>query len=167
MKWVKFNTSIQTATPVDIYTQHTNNIHGRYETRIVSIYDDLYQIKEKWKTVNTIIKVESESISNNKTTYETRFYISNLNCLGKNNTTAKSFAHIIRSHWKIENSLHYVKDMAFKEDLSRMRTMQIPKIASLLRSMAINILNNNDIHNKSMARKLLAWGAINIFRLQA
>lgn len=108
----------------------------------------------------SIVTVTSEVIIGDKIANETRYYISNLT------QSAKSFSHIIRSHWKIENSLHYVKDVAFLEDFSRMRTEQIPSVASLLRSVAINILNMNEFSNITQARKLLAWGNENIFSLK-
>jgi len=110
--------------------------------------------------VNRVLKVTSKVTSCGKVTNETRYYISDL----KEN--AKTFSHIIRSHWKIENSLHYVKDVAFLEDFNRMRTSQIPTVTSLLRSLAINILNFNKIDNKTQSRKLFAWGVIDLFSLK-
>ena len=47
-----------------------------------------------------------------------------------------------------------------------MRTAQIPEVTSLLRSLAINLLNINKITNKTQARKLFAWGAIDLFSLK-
>jgi len=92
-------------------------------------------------------KVEKNGII----TSNMRYYLSSLT------ENAESFLHIIRSHWSIENSLHYVKDVVFQEDFNRMRMGQIPSVASLLRSFAINILNINDFPNKTQARKMLAW----------
>lgn len=146
--------------PIDSHTSHDCNNHGRYETRIVEVYDDLYLIEDDWSMVKSIITVTSETVIGDKITNETRYYISNLN------QSANNFSHIIRSHWKIENSLHYVKDVAFLEDFSRMRTSQIPSVASLLRSVAINILNINKFSNLTQARKILAWGSYNIFGLK-
>ncbi|HHH54946.1 MAG TPA: transposase family protein, partial [Bacteroidetes bacterium] len=79
---------------------------------------------------------------------------------------AKQFLHIIRSHWRIENSLHYVKDVAFGEDLNRMRTSQTPFVSSLVKSIAINLLNLNNFPNKTLARKLFAWGAVDVLSLR-
>ena len=110
--------------------------------------------------VKCILKVTTKVISYGKVTNEIRYYISDL----KEN--AETFSHVIRNHWKIENSLHYVEDVAFLEDFSRMRTSQIPSVTSLLRSLAINILNLNKIDNKTQARKLFAWGVIDLFSLK-
>ena len=126
------------------------------------IYDDLYMIKDEWDMLNRIIVVDSivKHNTTNKTTKETRYYVSNVI------SNAKEFSYIIRSHWKIENSLHYVKDVAFLEDFSRMRLGQIPEVASLMRSLSINILNINQFDNKTNARKLLAWGSRDVFSLK-
>ncbi len=68
--------------------------------------------------------------------------------------------------WYIENSLQYAKDVAFLEDFNRMRTSQIPAVTSLLRSLAINLLNINNFSNKIQARKMFAWGISDIFNLR-
>ena len=110
--------------------------------------------------VKRILKVTAKVVSYGKVTNEIRYYISDLK------EDAQTFLHIIRSHWKIENSLHYVKDVTFLEDFNRMRTSQIPIVTSLLRSLAINILNLNKISNKTQSRKLFAWGVIDLFSLK-
>ena len=158
MKWSEFNSIVSEA--VDTHTTYDHNTHGRYEQRKVEIFDDLYQIEKEWTMVKRIIKVTAKVISYANVTHETRYYISDL----KEN--AQTFSHIIRSHWKIENSLHYVKDVAFLEDFSRIKTSQIPAVTSLLRSLAINILNFNKIDNKTQSRKLFAWGVIDLFSLK-
>jgi len=145
---------------IDAHITYDHNDHGRYEEREVEVFDDLYQIEKEWTMVKRIFKVTAKVISYGKVTHETRYYISDLK------ETAQTFSHIIRSHWKIENSLHYVKDVAFLEDFSRIRTSQIPAVTSLLRSLAINILNFNKIDNKTQSRKLFAWGVIDLFSLK-
>jgi len=116
-------------------------------------------IEEAWGMVKRILKVTATVVKQEKKTTETRYYISDLK------VDAKEFLHIIRSHWAIENSLHYVKDVAFLEDFNRMRTSQIPTVTSLLRSLAINLLNLNGFTNKTQARKKFAWNIIDIFSL--
>jgi len=116
-------------------------------------------IAREWTMVRRLIKVTAKVVRYGNVSEETRYYISNLT------VTAKEFLHIIRSHWAIENSLHYIKDVAFLEDFNRMRTAQIPVVTSLLRSMAINLLNFNKITNITQARKLFAWGIDKLFSL--
>lgn len=159
LKWIKFNTKV--SKPIDTYSTYDNNTHGRYEERVCQIYDDLYLIQDDWFMVKRIIKVYAIVVKSGKVTKEIRYYISNLE------VDAKCFLHIVRSHWEIENSLHYVKDVAFLEDFNRMRTNQIPRVVSLLRSMAINLLNINNFTNKTQSRKILAWGGIDLFSLKS
>jgi len=137
------------------------NRHGRYEERICEVYDDLYQIKNEWRSVKRVIKITSKTLSYGKCSLEQHYYISSLD------VAAKTFAHIIRSHWKIENSLHYVKDVSFDEDSSRIRTHQAPLILTMLKSLAINIMNINQIPNIKKARKLFGWSPYKLFNLSS
>jgi len=153
-----FNISI--SSPIDSYSTYDNNEHGRHEERTIEVFDDLHIIAKEWTMVRRLLKITSKVVRYGNVSEETRYYISNLT------VTAKEFLHIIRSHWAIENSLHYVKDVAFLEDFNRMRTEQIPVVTSLLRSMAINLLNFNKIPNLTQSRKLFAWGINNLFSLK-
>ncbi len=136
--------------PIDNYSTYDTNDHGRYEERTIEVFDDLHIIAKDWTMVRRLIKVTSKVVRYGNVSEETRYFISNLM------VSAKEFLEIIRSHWAIENSLHYVKDVAFQEDFNRMRTKQIPVVTSLLRSLAINLLNINKISNKTQVRKLFA-----------
>lgn len=159
LEWVAFNTSV--SEPIDTFESYDHNTHGRYEKRVYQVYDDLYQIDKEWKSVNRLIKVTSTMLSYGKFTTQTHYYISSLN------TDAKTFAHAIRSHWKIENALHYVKDVSFDEDRSRIRTAQAPLVATMLRSLAINLMHINQVINLKKARKLFGWNSHKLFSLQS
>lgn len=156
--WIKFNMTI--SNPIDTYSTYDTNDHGRYEERTIEVFNDLHMIAKDWTMVRRLLKITAKVVRYGNVSYETRYYISNLT------VTAKEFLHIIRSHWAIENSLHYIKDVAFLEDFNRMRTDQIPVVTSLLRSLAINLLNINKISNKTQARKLFAWGGIDVLSLK-
>ena len=159
LKWLKFNGSV--SKPIDKYSTYDYNTHGRYEDRSIQIYNDLYQIDKEWSIIKRFAKVTATVIKFGKTTIETRWYISNLE------VDAKTFLHIIRSHWRIENSLHYVKDIAYQEDFDRTRTGQIPYVKTLLRNCAINLQSINNITNKTLSRKLFAWGILDVFSLRS
>ena len=161
LKWVEFNTSVDDAQSIDTHIDYEHNEHGRYEERVCEVYDDLYQIKNDWKSANRIIKITATTLSRGDYSQENHYYISSLK------VDAKTFAHVIRSHWKIENSLHYVKDVSFDEDSSRIRTQQAPLIATMLRSLAINIMNINKIPNIKQARKLFGWSPHRLFSLHS
>jgi len=157
LKWVDYNSSLSGS--IDEFISYDPNTHGRYEERICHVYDDLYQIEDTWKSVKRIIKVTSTTLSHGKCTTEVHCYISSLE------VDAKTFLHIIRSHWKIENSLHYVKDVSFEEDMCRTRTGQIPFMQTMMRSLAINFINLNKFSNIKQARKLFAWNPQKLFSL--
>ncbi len=159
LKWIDYNSSI--SEPIDKEVTYDYNVHGRYEERICQVYDDLYQIKDEYKSVNRIIKVTSKTLSYGKYTTETHRYISSLD------VDAKTFLHIIRSHWKIENSLHYVKDVSFEEDKCRVRTGQIPFVQTILRALAINFINLNHFTNIKQSRKIFAWSPHKLFTLKS
>lgn len=159
LKWLAFNST--QSSPIDTHTTYDHNTHGRYEDRQIEIYDDLYQIDKEWSMVKIFAKVTATITKFGKVTKETRWYISNLT------ETAASFLHIIRSHWKIENSLHYVKDVAYQEDFDRTRTDQIPYVKTTMRNYAINLQSINQITNKTQSRKLMAWGITDVFSLKS
>src|SRR5215210_5026460 len=72
---------------------------------------------------------------------------------------ATACAHAIRGHWGIENRLHYVRDVSFREDDSRIR--RNPGNFARLRSFAANILRFNSVHNMSNGRYRIAVGGVN------
>ena len=100
--------------------------HGRTETRKCSVIKNLQHIEnqDKWPGLNTVIKIEStREFKNSDKSKEqaVRYYISSLM------VSAKEFQHIIRSHWCIENKLHWTLDVAFSEDQSRKEMKMQPK----------------------------------------
>jgi predicted transposase YbfD/YdcC len=111
--------------------------HGRYEIRnyvmLTGIGSQL-DPDSVWSKFSSVGMVESIRLSDGKTTAETRYFISSL----INN--AKEFANSVRSHWGIENSLHWVLDVALKEDDCRIRKDNAPQNFAVLRQIAVNLL---------------------------
>jgi predicted transposase YbfD/YdcC len=84
---------------------------------------------------------------------ETAFFVSSLD---SKTTSAKIFADGIRNHWSIENSLHYVKDVTFDEDKSKITSGNSAESMSVIRNIAINILRQNNHKNLKKAIRLLS-----------
>jgi predicted transposase YbfD/YdcC len=132
----------------DFSSKETNR--GREETRnylmisgIGSSIDEL----QKWKNLNSIGMVESVREVGGKTTVEIRYFISSL---GDN---IKKLVEAIRGHWSIENSLHWVLDVTFQEDKSRIRKDNAPANFAVLRHIAVNLLGQNKSRKLSVRKK--------------
>jgi len=133
---------------------HQELDHGRIETRKCSVITDFQFIENNnsWKNLTSIIKVESvREFKNSSKPLEktTRYYISSLQA------DAKTFQKNIRLHWSIENSLHWVLDVAFSEDASRKRAGNSPQNFSILSKIALNLLKNETAEKQGIKGKRL------------
>jgi predicted transposase YbfD/YdcC len=113
----------------------TDGGHGRVEVRrYVTVTDlDWLEDRAKWKNLNLIGMVQSERHIGDKITRETRYYISSLP------NDVKRFAEAVRNHWSIENQLHWVLDIAFREDDNRVRDRNAASNLSILRRFALSL----------------------------
>lgn len=119
------------------FFEQRNEGHGRIETRRIFVTDRidfLNNFKEDWKGLNSIIWIESERTIGNKVQREIRYYISTLA------PNPEKIGKLIRLHWGIENSAHWVLDVAFREDEQKARAGNIPENMSLIRRIALNLL---------------------------
>jgi len=133
------------------YYQEIESGHHRIEKREVwtvpvSILPSLNNYLV-WKGIKTVTMIISERRLWNKTTKAVRFYISSL----ENN--AEKIAKAIRSHWQIENNLHWILDVTFSEDNSRIRRDNSPENFSLLRRLAVNLLKQETTFKGSFKMK--------------
>ena len=112
--------------------------HGRVETRRCFVCSDLALIQQasKWKNIQSIIKIQRERYfcKTNEIQQETAYYISSLDM------PAQKINKYIRGHWSVENNLHWVLDVVFKEDSSRVRSDYAPENLSLMRKLALNFI---------------------------
>jgi predicted transposase YbfD/YdcC len=129
--------------------------HGRIEVRSCWCTDqiDWLDAKNKWAGFRTIVVVQSERTVNGKTSIELRFYFTSLP------PNAKTILNAIRAHWGIENSVHWLLDVAFDEDNSRIRKDNGPQNTATLRHIALNLLKKEKSENKGIQRKrnLAGW----------
>jgi predicted transposase YbfD/YdcC len=110
--------------------------HGRIETRTTSVIHDIGWLRERhdWPGLNALVMVESRREVGGKTEQETRFYLTSLVML------AHLLGPVVRSHWSIENSLHWVMDLVFRDDECRVRTEHAPANFTAIKHMAQNLL---------------------------
>ena len=125
--------------------------HGRVEKRKCHIVSDLkfFDLKDDWKGLKTVIKIESERYMKNtgKTSTETRYYISSLE------PDAKKINDAIRSHWSIENNLHWTLDVVFGEDASRKRKNNSAANFTILTKIAMALIAREKSIKMSMRAK--------------
>jgi len=151
-----FQNNLNSATnqPAFDFYQSTDGDHGRVEIRRYWTTSDIdwLQGKELWKNLKTIGMVERERHIGDDISTETSYYISSIE------NDAKRFGHAVRSHWSIENSLHWVLDVSFREDESRIRKDNAPQNFAVLRHMALNLLKKETSLKKSIKSKQLRAG---------
>ena len=112
--------------------------HGRHEIRHYLMLSDIQERLDPdsiWSKLNSVGMVESVRNANGKTTVETRYFISSLE------SNAEKFANSVRNHWGIENSLHWILDVALREDDSRIRKDNAPENFAVFRHIAVNLLS--------------------------
>ena len=131
--------------------QQTEKDHGRIEKRRCTVVDaepcrEWLDPKAEWKALASIIMIESERRTGENFEHivtERRFYISSLT--GRTTKDAKRAARAVRAHWGIENCLHWVLDIAFREDDCRTRKNHGPQNFATLRHLALNLIKRDTI----------------------
>ncbi len=119
---------------------------------MLSNIEDKIDPEGKWEELQSIGRQDSMRVVNGKTTIKTRYFISSL----PNN--AELLADSIRQHWGVENSLHWVLDVAFREDDSRIKKGNAPQNFAVLRHIAGNLLQQNKSVKTGVKNKRLRAG---------
>ena len=107
---------------------------------------------EQWVKLTSIAMVEAERRINGKVSLETRYYISSLE------SHAGRLNEAVRTHWGIENSLHWVLDVAFQEDNCRIRKDHAPENLAIVRHIALSLLTQGTTANVGVKNKQLRAG---------
>ena len=138
----------------------TDGDHGRVEVRRHMVSHDVdwlttarrFPGEPRFPGLRAIAVAEAEVERNGGTSLERRYYLSSLPL------DAKLFAYAVRCHWHVENRLHWVLDVVFHEDLSRLRPGAGPQNMATVRHMAMNLLRApKDKHSLKVRRKSAAW----------
>jgi len=128
--------------------------HGRVETRTYQTVADLDLVpaSQDWIGAKSVGRVTSMREIGEKKTVETRYFITSLA------GSAKDFGRAVREHWGIENSVHWVLDVTFGEDQSRIRKDHAPENLAVIRRIALNLVKQEK-SKRSMRgkRKRAAW----------
>ncbi len=124
------------------YHETVHKGHGRIEIRRCWAVADPVAFEyirhyEGWADLHTIVRVQRERRKGDKIAFEAAYYISSLP------PNAQQILDATRSHWSVENSLHWVLDVTFREDESRIRKHNSPQNMAVLRHIALNILKQD------------------------
>jgi len=137
--------------------------HGRLETRRYYQSDQLdwFADRSKWEGLRSVGMVESIREVNAKTTVERRYYLTSLT-LG-----VETFARAVRSHWGVENKVHWIMDVCFREDQSRARAGYAAENLATLRRLALNLVKREKTKKRGIRGKQLnaSWDHAYLLRL--
>jgi predicted transposase YbfD/YdcC len=134
--------------------------HGRIETRTYTVIHDVAWLQERhqWPGLQGLVMVESQreipgsSLQADTIERETRFYITSLLWV------AVQLGPAIRAHWMVENGLHWVIDMNFRDDECRIRTDHAPANFTTIKHMALNLIQRTPSKDSiRLRRKVAAW----------
>jgi predicted transposase YbfD/YdcC len=128
--------------------------HGRIETRRCYVFDQLDCLykPQQWPGLRSFVVLESERLIGDKTTGEQRLYISSMA------GDAQKISHAIRSHWAVENRLHWIMDVSLNDDQMRTRTKAAAHNLAVVRHITLNLIRLDPIKRKGgiKARRLIA-----------
>lgn len=132
--------------------------HGRIEIRECWTTSDPEYLRyiatlAEWQGLRSIAVVQAERRLGDETTVTRRYFISSLE------SDAKLLLHAVRTHWGIENKVHWVLDIAFREDDCRIRKGNGAENFAVLRHIALNLLRREKTAKRSLKgkRKKAAW----------
>jgi len=131
--------------------------HGRKETRDYAVSDDVQWLRElfpQWKSINSIGVVEStRETGEGEAKTERRYFVSSLGA------DEELFAHAVRAHWGIENQLHYMLDVVYREDACRVRKDHSPRTLGLIRKIALTVARSDKESKTSIRGRVqqMAW----------
>lgn len=144
------------------YHKTVEKAHGRIEKRECYVTSDIKWLADKkaWKGLQSIVMVKSTRTIDEQTSIESRYYLSSLK------PDAEKTLKVTRSHWSVENSLHWVLDIGFREDECRIRKDHAPENFNLMRHLALNLLKQDTSKKMGIKAKRKNAGWDNDFLLK-
>lgn len=133
--------------PPDRVASEVDKGHGRIEKRTLRTTRIL--TASGWKGLYQGIEIRRERTIKGKTTVEVSYAITSLT------VDAVTLLHLLRDRWKIENSLHYVRDVTLKEDACRVRSGASPQVLAALRNSVVHLLTEVDAVSRPAAIEYL------------
>jgi len=130
--------------------QSVDKGHGRIETRTTWTSTDVGWMSERqrWAGLRSLVMVERQRLVGTESSTTRAYFLSSLEL------SAERAGELVRGHWAIENGLHWVLDMAFDEDHSRIRDRTAAQNFALVRKLALALLKNEPVHaKKSLVHK--------------
>ena len=141
-----------------------NGDHGRIENRDVWVTTNVDWLRKnhpRWKSLKSIAVICSTREVNGVRSYEQRYYISS-----HGDKDAKFIANAIRTHWHVENKLHWQLDVSFNEDQNRLRSGFAAEKISLINKIALNLLKNEKSVKVGIKNKRLKAGWDNTYMMK-
>lgn len=135
--------------------------HGRIESRkclVIALPEYFKSYQKEWAGLNSLVCMVSTREIDSKIQKESGYYISSLP------PNAEKISHAIRSHWHIENALHWVLDVTFNEDQSRIRRGYSAENMCVMRHLALNLLKKETDSKISIPRKRRKAGFYDHYR---
>jgi predicted transposase YbfD/YdcC len=131
--------------------------HGRFEVRQAWKIDDAEILSalrntEKWPQLTSVVKIQAQRHLRDRSSTQVRYFLTS------SSASAKKLLEMTRAHWSIENSLHWVLDMAFREDESRLRKDNGAENFAIIRRIALNLLKQESTLKLGIKNKRLKAG---------
>jgi len=137
-----WNAAVDAANAIDLdHPQHETceRAHGRIDRHRVWSAPVPPSITFPHAKTYIIVERESSTLGGVRNSIETRYYVTDLS---NDDASIEHLFRLVHGHWSIENSLHWVRDVTFGEDLSQVRTGTLPRILATLRNLAIGIIRH-------------------------
>lgn len=134
----------------DCWKSGPEKCHGRIETReVLTASSGWLECREQWRDIQTLIQYRCTREIDGVKSISVRHYISSFE------TSAEQFGGIIRGLWSVENQLHWMLDVVFREDNAGARKDNSPLNLNILRKIAIAILKKVSVPKLSVRRKMM------------